>query len=119
VNNKVSEFPGRKVEDQPAPGPALGGDQGAGKRNGCGSCIHWRKASEIGLGQGVCMESPPLAFPITDKAGNLRAQSLSRPILSAEYEGCDRWDDGAPEGAELVEVDDVSTGERRTIAVPR
>jgi hypothetical protein len=129
--NKVSEFPGRKPEDQPAPaasGPYLGGDQGDGARPPCGSCVHWRKATKLGLGLGMCMEAPPLPAPMTDKAGNIVSQSLSRPILPAAYEGCDRWDDGAedeegepaiPGTHELVEVDDVATGQRRKIAVPR
>jgi hypothetical protein len=79
---------GAQLHDQPRP-DSIGGDQGKFQRQPCGSCMHWKKVPEAGLGQGNCMEGPPVAFPIQAPTGQM-GQILSRPMIEARTEGCDR-----------------------------
>lgn len=98
--NKVSHFPGRikaaNEEPKVDTGPSIGGDQGMHLRNACGGCLSWKRRPEMGLNQGVCMYGPPAAFPVQGPNGQ-HGQMLIRPTLTADYEGCDQFDDGTDE----------------------
>jgi hypothetical protein len=92
-SSKVSEFTGRRA-DKPAenqPAVFLGNDTGNFQREPCGTCVHWKKDPAAGIGQGVCMNGPPIPFPI--QRGQQTGQALVRPVIEANMEGCDQWDD--------------------------
>lgn len=62
---------GATLTDQPRP-DNIGGDQGTYKRPPCGTCMHWKKLPEMGLGIGMCMHSPPYALPTQGPGGRWR-----------------------------------------------
>lgn len=99
MEKKVSEFAGRreKRDAAPEPGSVPAQDQpsphvGDFDRNPCGTCWHFKRNPRAGLDAGFCMFGPPVAIPhraANGQAGNI----LTRPVLTANMEGCDQWDD--------------------------
>lgn len=77
----------------------LGGNEGDFTRSPCGTCLSWRRLKQAGqagvpLNVGMCLRFPPVAHPVMDEAGRIITQTLARPIMPSDYEGCDEHDDG-------------------------
>lgn len=103
TDKKISHFPGRSAASAIAASqntPEVGGDQGGFAREKCGTCFSWRKAPQLGVGQGTCMAVPPIPQAILDNNGRPIGQLATRLGRKASDEGCDLHDDGEEENDE-------------------